>query len=114
MKKTNTYLDTERRLIENRHKIKSLRDEIKVLKKFINKKEEVENKKKEIKSLSETNRDLNCKLSYYKKSNYGGEFYSNGKMFEMFGKRRKDLTPEELRLYNKVKKTEWREKNKKN
>ena len=112
MEKSNKYLEVESQLFSNKEKIKSLRNDIKILKRKTEKLQEVQDKRNQINELVERNRELTCKLNYYKRSKYCGEFYSKGTMFQLFGKRRKDLTPEEMRLYNKIKKAEWREKNK--
>ena len=116
LNKTNKYIETENAIKENKEKIKLLKFQIKDLKKtcgnFVS--EEIKNKKQEIKILIERNNVLTGRLNYYKRSKYGGEYFANGRMFALFGKRNKDLTVEEKRLYNKIKKAESRAKNEKN
>jgi hypothetical protein len=83
--------NASKELEENREKIKALREQINALK-YRNKR--LENYLHNVKHISQ----------------YGGLFYENGDMYKQFGKKKSDLTVEELREYNKVKQRESRER----
>lgn len=85
-------LNAENELLKNREKIKQLREEINKLK------------------------YRNDRLIYYLhnkkygRSKHKGLCYAQCKMYKMYGKKKSDLTPEELREYNKIKQIEHRSK----
>lgn len=78
-------------LLENRAKIKELREQINALK-YRNKK--LENYLHSVKHISK----------------YNGLFYESSMMHKQFGKKKCDLTKEELRKYNAIKQREHRGK----
>lgn len=78
-------------LLENRAKIKELREQINALK-YRNKR--LENYLHNVKHISK----------------YNGLYYESGEMYKLFGKKKSELTKEELRQYNAIKQREHRGK----
>ena len=65
---------------------------------------------KQYKALREYRTKLKKRIDWYKQSQNLSHSYRQGLAFQLFGKRMKDLTPEELREYNRISARKSRQK----
>lgn len=67
------------------------------------KKEYAERIDEEIRKQRELRAKVKNTMTVYERRKYNVNSYKKGLAYELFGKRQKDLTPEELREYNNIK-----------
>jgi hypothetical protein len=67
----------------------------------------------QINLIKQENKRLKTYLCGKKRSKYDGKFAERGKLNEMFGKKYKELLPEQKREYNRLKRNERYQKHKK-
>ena len=73
-------------------------------------KAEYEEIDKQCKALREYRTKLKKRLDWYRQTQSLSHSYRQGLAFQLFGKRVKDLTPEELREYNRISARKSRQK----
>ena len=71
---------------------------------------EYEEVDKQYKVLREYRTKLKKRIDWYNYSKNQSQNYKQGMAFQLFGKRMKDLTPEELREYNRISARKSRQK----
>lgn len=112
--KGNKHLSAEEKLnandlrLKNKQRIKELREELRKARCQCKDDEYINKARQEIAELHKKNYKLKQFISRQKRSTYSGMFEVYGECYKMFGKKRKELTPEEQTIYNSYMKAKAR------